>query len=169
MHLNQWDWKSLKPVAKTQVLRLHNLISKYPHLLAGLLVGLAMVGVYATSGFGSKSEPKALWSDNPLIVSFSGSSGIGSSGTFEESFKCAPPISAVTLRSTVSNPSKVSFLLTQSNFVSCGPSFTIISLVVRCLVSATLCRGSYSGMVYIFQASPYGIILPTLEVKIIVT
>lgn len=124
-----------------------------------------MVGAYAAVGFASNSAPKALWSTNPVSITFSGNAGAGSSGSVGDSFKCAPAVTAVTLRTTGSNPAKISLTVNPSSG-SCGPSFTTITLTAHCLVSN--CKGSYTGTVTLFKGQ-YTSIPPSLAVTIVVT
>jgi hypothetical protein len=125
-----------------------------------------MVGAYASVGFASSTNPKALWSANPVTISFSGNGGTSSSGSVADSFKCAPSVTSVTLRTSVSNPAKISLTLSQSSFASCGPSFTTVTLTAHCVVSS--CKGSYTGTVTIFKGQ-YTTVPPSLSVKIVVT
>lgn len=78
-----------------------------PHLLVGVLIGLVMVGAYAAVGLASINTPKSLWSISPLTINFSGSGGPSSSGSAGDSFKCAPSVTDVTLRTSVSSPVKI--------------------------------------------------------------
>src|SRR2546428_5877262 len=127
-----------------------------------------MVGAYAAVGFASSSAPKALWSTNPLSIAFSGSGGVGSSGSAGDSFKCAPPVSGtVILHTSVSNPTKISLTTTLPSFASCGPSFTTVTITAHCLVAALSCKGSYTGTVAILQG--YTTFPPDLSVTIVVT
>ena len=43
-------------------------------------------------GFASLTAPKALWSMNPVNITFSGDAGTGSSGSVGEVVKCAPKV-----------------------------------------------------------------------------
>ena len=138
-----------------------------PHLIIGLAVSLIMVGAYIAVGMASSNSPKALFSINPVTIQFSGSGGVGSSGSFGDSFKCAPPVStAVNLRTSVSNPAKISLTVNPSGAAACGPSFTTITVTAHCLVSN--CKGSYTGTITIFKGQ-YNTIPPSLSVSIIVT
>ena len=139
-----------------------------PHLLVGLSISLIMVGAYAAVGFASSSTPKALWSTNPLSITFSGSGGTSSSGSVGDSFKCAPPVtSPVVLHTSVSNPPKISLSTSPSSFASCGPSFNTVTITAHCLVAAPNCKGTYTGTVTIFQG--YTTFPPNLSVTIVVT
>src|SRR2546425_2264610 len=79
-----------------------------PHLLIGLTISLIMVGAYMAVGFASLTAPKALWSANPVTITFSGSTGTGSSGSVGEVVKCAPKVDDVVFHTTISNPTKIS-------------------------------------------------------------
>src|SRR6266487_2162556 len=139
-----------------------------PHLLVGLSISLIMVGAYAAVGFASSTTPKALWSTNPLSITFSGSGGTSSSGSAGDSFKCAPPVTgSVVLHTSVNNPTKVSLAVSQSSFASCGPSFSTVTITAHCLVAAPSCKGSYTGTVTIDQG--YSTFTPNLQVTIVVT
>jgi len=63
-----------------------------------------MVGAYAAVGFASSNAPKALWSTNPVTITFSGSAGTASSGSVGETVKCAPKVDNVVFHTTVKNP-----------------------------------------------------------------
>ncbi len=124
-----------------------------------------MVGAYAAVGFASLTTPKAVWTINPLTIRFSGNNGAGT-GSASDPFKCAPAVSSpVTLKSTVSNPTKISLSLSQTSFALCGQLFNPLTLTVHCLV--TSCAGAYTATVMITQG--YNTILPNLSVTIIVT
>ena len=148
------------------VLPLQSPIRRYlPHLLVGLSISLIMVGAYAAVGFASLTTPKAVWTINPLTIRFSGNNGAGT-GSASDPFKCAPAVSSpVTLKSTVSNPTKISLSLSQTSFALCGQLFNPLTLTVHCLVSS--CAGSYTGIVKIFHG--YTEILSEVTVNITVS
>jgi hypothetical protein len=129
--------------------------------LVGLSISLIMVGAYAAVGFASSSTPKALWSTNPLNITFSGSGGTSSSGSAGDSFKCAPDVTGpITFKTSVSNPTKIS--LTTS-----PPTFNTVTITAHCLVTAPSCKGSYTGTMTIFKG--YATYSPNLSVTIVVT
>lgn len=126
-----------------------------------------MVGAYAAVGFASSTTPKALWSTNPLNISFSGSGGTGSSASGGDSFKCAPDVTGpITLKTSVSNPTKISLTTSPLTFASCGPSFNTVTITTHCLVSALSCKGTYSGTATVTKG--YITYSPTLLVTITV-
>jgi hypothetical protein len=137
-----------------------------PHLLVGLSISLIMVGAYAAIGLSSLSEPKSIWTINPLTISFSGGAGTGSSGNAEDSFKCAPSVTEVTLRAIVTGlgASKVTLNTSPSSFSSCGPPFNTLTVTAQCLVAS--CLGTYTGTVVVFQG--YTMVPPDLSVTIVV-
>lgn len=138
------------------------------HLLVGLSISLIMVGAYAAVGFASSSNPKALWSTNPLSITFSGSAGAGSSGGAGESFKCAPDVTGpITLKTGVNNPTKISLTTSPSTFASCGPTFNTVTITAHCLVSALGCKGTYTGTVTVTKG--YFTYAPNLSVIVVVT
>ena len=130
-------------------------------------MSLIMVGAYAAVGFASSSAPKALWSANPVTITFSGSGGVGSSGGIGESVKCAPKVDNVVFHTTVSNPAKISLTTSPNGEATCGPAPDTVTVTAHCLVAAALCKGTYSGTVSILQG--YANIPPSLSVTIIVT
>jgi len=65
-------------------------------------------------GFASLTAPKALWSANPVTITFSGSAGTGSSGSVGEVVKCAPKVDDVVFHTTISNPTKISLTVSPS-------------------------------------------------------
>ena len=149
------------------VLPLQLPIRRYvPPLLVGLSIALIVVGAYSTSiSLASGTVPKALWSTNPLVISFSGNSGTGSLGSAGDSFKFAPPVTgAVELKPSVSDPAKISLTATPSSFTSCGPQFATVTITARCLVDASDCEGSYTGTITMIQG--YTTFQPKLEVTI---
>lgn len=122
------------------------------HLLyfaIAVIVPLIMIGAYASVGLAFNSTSKELWSTNPLPIVFSGAGGAGSSGRAVDSFKCAPPVENINLKTTTSDPARISLTLSQYSFVSCGPPFRTITLTAQCLVST--CNGNYTGTVLIFR------------------
>jgi len=147
---------------------LSSLIRRYlPHLLVGLSISLIMVGAYAAVGFAASASPKALWSQNPTTITFSGSAGIGSSGSVGEDVKCAPKTDNVVLKTTVSNPTKVSLTVRPGGEATCGPAPDSVTVTAQCLVVALSCKGTYTGSVTILQG--YATIPPSLVVTIVVT
>jgi hypothetical protein len=116
-----------------------------------------MAGAYAEVGFASLTAPKAVWTINPLTMT-----GIGSAS---DPFKCAPAVtSPVTLKSSVSNPIKISLSPSHTSFATCGQLFNPLTLTVHCLVAS--CAGTYTATVAITQG--YSTIPPSLSVTIIV-
>ena len=126
-----------------------------------------MVGAYAAVGFASLTAPKALWSANPVTITFSGSSGIGSSGSVGEIVKCAPKVDNVVFHTTVSNPTKISLTINPNSEATCGPAPDMVTITATCLVAALNCKGTYTGTVTILQG--YATIPPSLAVTIVVT
>ncbi len=123
-----------------------------------------MVGAYLAVGFASLNAPKALWSANPVTITFSGSAG---SGSVAEFVKCAPKLTDVVFHTTVSNPSKISLTIGPPGEATCGPSPDPVTVTAHCLVAAVDCKGVYTGTITIFQA--YDAIPPGLTVAIVVT
>jgi len=125
-----------------------------------------MVGAYMAVGFASLTAPKAIWSANPVTITFSGSAGIGSSGSVGEFVKCAPKLTDVVFHTTVSNPSKISLTIGPSGATS-GPSPDAVTVTAHCLVGAIDCKGLYTGTITILDG--YSTIPPVLAVAIVVT
>ncbi len=118
-------------------------------------------------GFASLTVPKALWSANPVIITFSGSAGTGSSGSVGEVVKCAPKVDNVVFHTTVSDPTKISLTISPSGEATCGPAPDSVTVTAQCLVAAPKCKGTYTGTVTIIQG--YSTIPPSLSVTIVVT
>src|SRR5438445_12625189 len=106
-----------------------------PHLLVGLTISLIMVGAYMAVGFASLTAPKALWSTNPVTVTFSGSAGTGSSGSVGEVVKCAPKVNHVVLHTAVSTPTKLSLTVSQGGGATYGPAPDAVPMSVNCCVA----------------------------------
>ena len=138
-----------------------------PHFLVGLTISLIMVGAYMAVGFASLTAPKALWSANPVTITFSGSAGTGSSGSVGEVVKCAPKVDDVVFHTTISNPTKISLTVSPSGETTCGPAPDGVTVTAQCLVAAPNCKGTYTGTVTIIQG--YSNISPSLSVTIVVT
>src|SRR3989449_10888175 len=86
-------------------LQLPSPIRRYlPHLLVGLSISLIMVGAYAAVGFAASSAPKAIWSANPVTITFPGSAGSGSVGEFGKS---APKVTNVNFKPPGNNRAKL--------------------------------------------------------------
>ena len=115
-------------------------------------------------GFASLNAPKALWSANPITITFSGSAGTGSVAEF---VKCAPKLTDVVFHATVSNPSKISLTIGPPGEATCGPSPDPVTVTAHCLVAALDCKGVYTGTITIFEG--YNTIPPGLAVAIVVT
>jgi len=126
-----------------------------------------MVGAYMAVGFASVNAPKAIWSANPVTITFSGSAGTGSSGSVGELVKCAPKVTDVVFHTTVSNPAKISLSVSPGGEATCGPSPDSVTVTAHCLVAAPACKGTYHGTVTIQQG--YSTIPPSLSVTIVVT
>src|SRR5438552_12203076 len=144
---------------------LSGLRTYFPHILVAValisILGVSYDSVLATST--TSSPPKAIWSTNPITITFSHTTGVGSA---PDSFKCAPPyLKPIVLTTTVNNPLLVSLTTSPSSFPSCGPSYSTITLTAHSLVP-----GHYSGTVTIRQGSQYGTAIPpSLIVNIVVT
>src|SRR5438876_1891414 len=125
------------------------------------ILGVSYASVFASSA--NSSAPKAIWSTNPITITFSHTTGVGSAS---DSFKCAPPyLKPVVFTTTVNKPLLVSLTTSPSSFASCGPSYTTFSLTAHSSVP-----GTYSGTVTIRQGSQYGTAIPpSLAVTIVVT
>lgn len=129
-------------------------------------MSLIMIGAYAAVGFASNGRPKALWSTNPLRISFSGGGGTSSSGSAGDSFKCAPAVmEPITLKTSSSNPTKISLTSNPSTFASCGPTFNTVTITAHCLVTALSCKGTYTGTVTVTKG--YTTYAPNLSVTIV--
>jgi hypothetical protein len=126
-----------------------------------------MVGAYAAVGFASSTVPKALWSTNPVTITFSGSAGTGSSGSIGEFVKCAPKVDNVVFQTTVSHPTKLSLTMSPGGEATCGPAPDTVTVTATCLVAAPNCKGTYTGTVTVLQG--YSTIPPSLTVNIVVT
>jgi hypothetical protein len=126
-----------------------------------------MIGAYAAVGFASSGAPKALWSVNPVTITFSGSAGTGSSGSVGETVKCAPKVDNVVFHTAVNNPTKVSLAVSPGGEATCGPAPDTVTVTAHCLVAAPNCKGTYTGTVSILQG--YSTIQPSLSVTIVVT
>lgn len=121
-----------------------------------------MIGAYLAVGFAAASVPRALWSGNPVTISFSGSQGTASSGSIGDSFKCAPNVSGVSLKTSVIPPGRVSLTTNFSGGGNCGPPFTTVTITAHCRVSN--CRGTYTGTVTVIKG--YTTYTPSLTVNI---
>jgi len=126
-----------------------------------------MIGAYAAVGFASSTAPKAIWSTNPVTITFSGSAGTASSGSVGETVKCAPKVDNVVFHTTVSDPTKLSLTVSPKGEATCGPAPDAVTVTAHCLVAAPNCKGTYKGTVTIFQG--YSTIPPSLAVTIVVT
>jgi hypothetical protein len=133
--------------------------------MVAVIMVLVMLAAYAAVHLVPNTTSKELWSENPVSIVFRATTGIGSSGSVRDSFKCAPPVANVNLRTTVNDRTRISLTLSQYSIVSCGPSFTAITITANCLVSA--CAGSYTGTIEILN-DEYTIIPTGLTVTITV-
>ena len=118
-------------------------------------------------GFASLTAPKALWSANPITITFSGDAGTGSSGSVGEVVKCAPKVDNVVFHTAVSNPTKISLTVSPGGEATCGPAPDAVTVTGTCLVAAPNCKGTYTGTVSILEG--YNTIPPSLAVTIVVT
>jgi len=129
-------------------------------------MSLIMIGAYAAVGFASSTGSKAIWSTNPVTITFSGSAGIGSSGSVGDLVKCAPKVNDVAFHTSVSNPAKIRLTVSPGGEATCGPSPDAVTVTATCLVAAPNCKGTYTGTVTIFQG--YSTIPPSLAVTVVV-
>ena len=136
-----------------------------PHILVGLSISLVMVMAYAAVGFTAGTVPKATWSTNTVTVTFPATVGTGSTA---RSFTCSPAAIGVTLI-VRGSPSRVTLSVSPPSFSYCGSSPDTVLLTVHCLVPASQCRGTHSGLVQIRQPATYRDIPANLVVTIIVT
>jgi len=130
--------------------------------MVAVIMVLVMLAAYAAVHLVPNTSSKELWSENPVSIVFAATTGVGS---VRDSFKCAPPVANVNLRTTVNDPTRISLTLGQYNIVSCGPTFTTITITAKCLVSS--CAGSYTGTIEILR-DEYTIIPTGLTITIIV-
>ena len=130
-------------------------------------MSLIMIGAYAAVGFASSTGSKAIWSTNPVTITFSGSAGIGSSGSVGDLVKCAPKVNDVAFHTSVSNPAKIRLTVSPGGEATCGPSPDAVTVTATCLVAAPNCKGTYTGTVSILEG--YNTIPPSLAVTIVVT
>ena len=137
-----------------------------PQILVGLTITGIMLVAYASAGFVYAASPKATWSSAPLDISFAATTGTGSA---PGSFTCSPSISDITLRVIVSNPLRMSLTATPSSFSFCGSASLAVRFTAHCLVSATLCKGTYQGLVQIRQPDNYRDIPANEKIVITVT
>ena len=126
-----------------------------------------MVGAYLAVGFASLTAPKALWSTNPVTITFSGSAGTASSGSVGVFVKCAPKVTDVVFHTADSDPTKVSLRVNPDGEATCGPAPDAVTVTASCLVAAPNCKGKYIGTVTILEG--YTTIPPNLSVTIVVT
>ena len=125
-----------------------------------------MVGAYAEVGFAATSSPHATWAVNPVTITFPAITT--TSLPKPDSFTCSPSTTGITLTAKAST-SRVSLSVTPASFRSCGSTPDPVTLRAQCLVSAALCRGTYSGLVQIRQPANYRNIPDNLMVNIVVT
>jgi hypothetical protein len=167
-HVGLTPAQFLSPFEFDNNIALYFVIRRYlPHLLVGISISLITVGAYAAVGFAASSSPKAIWSINPVAITFSGSGGIGSSGSVGELVKCAPKTANVNFKTTVSNPAKLSLNVGPTGETTCGPAPDTVTVTAHCLVASPNCKGTYGGTVTIFQG--YSTIPPGLSITIVVT
>ena len=123
-----------------------------------------MVGAYAAVGFASLTAPKAIWSTNPVTITFHSGEVTRSSGSVGESVKCAPKVSDVVFQTKTSDP-KISLTVSPPVETSCGPAPDAVTVTASCV--AAVCFGRFTGTVTILQG--YSTIPPSLSVTIVVT
>ena len=146
-------------------MQLSSSIRRYlPHLLVGVSIILIMVVAYASVGLAMGTTPKATWTTSPVTIIFTAASG---TGTAHDSLTCIPSATGIVLDAKVSQGavSLTASLATSS----CSSSADLVTLTAHCLVPATQCNGSYSGLVQIRQPANYRNIPANLPVSIVVT
>ncbi len=154
--------RNLKSSGWTLGSQLSSPVKQYlPHLMVGVTISLVMIGAYAVVGFSASTNPKASWATNPLTIHFVSTAGRG--GVLD-SFACSPSASGVVLLAKAST-AKVSLTATPTSFSSCNSFPHAVTLTAQCLVSPTLCRETYSGLVQIRQPANYRNIPANLAVR----
>ena len=137
-----------------------------PQILVAVAISSIMLVAYASAGFVYATSPKATWAANPLTISFPATKGSESTSDF---LTCSSNISGISLRTIVSNPTRMSLTAELLSEASCSSSLSGVNFTVHCLVSADLCRGTYHGLVQIRQDANYRVIPANLKVVITVT
>ena len=137
------------------------LLGRYSHhVVLAVLIGSVLVAS-SIALVNSTSASKVIWTTNPVTITFSHTTGHGST---TESFKCAPPVISSVVIATSVSPTGASLSTDPSGFATCGPSFQTLTLNAQ---STT--PGTYRGIVTVSQLSLYQSIPPSLAVTIIVT
>src|SRR5437879_3140130 len=137
---------------------------RYLHsIVLAVIIGSILATSYVSATSSSSSPPKVIWTTNPITITFSHTTGHGST---TDSFKCAPPVSgAIVVTNSVPTPAGATLSVTPASFPSCGPSFS--DTITLNAVSTT--KGTYHAVVSISQLSLYQSIPPGLTVIIVVT
>ncbi len=146
---------------------LQSLVRRYlAHILVVATIAAITVGSYASVVFAPlPTTPKAVWTVDPLVISFAATA---TSGSETDSVACTPSAGFVQLLSKSSNPARL-MLSTSSSGLICGGTSSSVTVTAMCLVPAASCRGSYSGQVQLRQAENYRNIARVLNVQITVT
>ena len=132
-------------------------------LILGVIIGSVLAVSYVSAASSTSSAPKVIWTTNPIIITFSHTTGHGSA---TDSFKCAPPVSGTVLvTNSIPTPSGATLTVSTPSFPSCGPSFSD----TMTLQAKSITVGTYHAVVSITQLSLYKSIPPSLSVTIVVT
>ncbi|MBO0888537.1 hypothetical protein J2P12_05490 [Candidatus Bathyarchaeota archaeon] len=130
-----------------------------------MAISSIMFVAYASAGIAYASSTKTTWSSNPLTLTFAASDG---SGSASDSVSCNQNLSDLSLRISVSDPTRMS--LTSSPVgLSCSGSATTVTFTAHCIASADACRGTYHGLVQLRQNSGYRNFPANLKIVITVT
>jgi len=143
-------------------------ITRYlPHVIVVLAVASALGVAYnaVILPAATPTTPKVTWTINPLTISFAASDG---SGSATDTFSCSLSAGPIALRTISNSPGVVSLTAVPVNFSNCAESLLQVTVVATCEVSASQCRGSFSGLVQVRQPTNYRNLPANLQVDIIV-
>ncbi len=133
------------------------------------MVSVLVASYFSVNSFTASASPKATWATNPITIMVAATAGPGFASATDY-VTCTPTVTGLTLIAKAST-SRISLATSPINIGTCGSTVSTtvaVRLTAACLVSPALCKGTYSGLVQIRQASTYRDIPDNLQVTIIV-
>ena len=100
---------------------------------------------------------------NPLTISFTASA---KSGGATDTFSCSPSAGTINLRTISNSPGIIAIAVLPASFSGCGASLLEVTVVATCQVSASQCKGGFTGLAQVRQPANYRDLPANLQLSI---
>src|SRR5207249_8238484 len=125
------------------------------------MLGVAYTAVILPSS--NLTSPRVTWTTSPLTISFAATDG---SGSATDTFNCSINTGPISFRTVSNSPGIIALTVVPDSFNDCGASLLQVTVVATCQVSASLCKGSFNGIVQVRQPTNYRNLPANLQVNI---